>query len=46
MPLVGLVARGGEGGALVLGGRQTYVHLLEPCTRGSQRILALGQAAR
>src|SRR5262249_6536759 len=42
MPLIGLVARGGEGGALVLSRRQADIHLLWPCTRGSRRNLDLG----
>ena len=46
MPLVRLVARGGERGALILGGSQADVHLFEPRTRRSQGILAFREAAR
>src|SRR5215471_19094352 len=46
MSLVGLVARCGQRGALVLGGSQPAVHLLQPYTRGSQSVLALGKATR
>ena len=46
MPLVRLVARGGERGTLVLGGSQADVQLLEPRTRRSQGVLAFREAAR
>src|SRR6266566_6233470 len=46
MSLVGLVARGGQRDALVLGSRQADVHLFQPRTRGSQGVLALGEATR
>lgn len=46
MPLVRLVARGGERDTLVLGGSQADVQLLEPRTRRSQGILTLREATR
>src|SRR5262249_55671250 len=44
MPLVRLVARGGERGGVVLGGRQADGTLFGPCTRRRQGILALREA--
>src|SRR5262249_53683579 len=46
MSLVGLVARGGQRDALILGGGQADVHLLQPRPRGSQGVLAFGEATR
>src|SRR6516162_6622369 len=46
MALVGLVASGRQRDALVLGGSQADVHLLQPRPRGSQGVLAFGEATR
>ena len=46
MSLVGLIARGRQRDALVLGSRQADVHLLQPRPRGSQGVLAFGEATR
>src|SRR4029450_7761718 len=44
--LVGLVARGRQRDALVLGSRQADVQLLQARPRGSQGVLALGETTR
>src|SRR5262249_34774295 len=46
MSLVGLVAGGRQRDALVLGGSQADVHLLQPRPRGGQSVLAFGEATR
>src|SRR5215472_8375482 len=46
MSLVGLVARGRQRDALVLGGSQADVHLLQPRPRDSQGVLPFSEATR
>src|SRR5262245_14325807 len=46
MALVGLIARGRQRDALVLGSRQADIHLLQPRPRGGQGVLAFGEATR